>query len=273
MRKLVLPALVLLCLQLNAQIDRYSPGKLIIIGGGAIPDTIYQLLAQSMGGYDKSLIVIPTATSDEEWIKKGEHLKRFRDRGFKNLQTIHTRDKAKADDPSLLKLMREASAVYFGGGDQSLLANAYAGTQLHQEMFNLLKRGGVIMGTSAGATIMGSVLIGGDHRKEPHKPVQFPQGLSFLDRTAIDQHVLARNRQFDLLPVMEADTTLFGLAIDESTAAVMEEGRISVAGKSYVLVYDRSDWAQQKTKWGRIYMPFMMISQGERYDLRERRIR
>jgi cyanophycinase len=82
--------------------------------------------------------------------------------------------------------------------------------------------------------------------------------------------VLARNRQFDLLPVMEADSTLFGMAIDESTAAVVEKGMISVAGESYVLIYDRFDWSKQIREWGRIYVPFRMMQKGTAFDLSKR---
>ena len=249
------------------QVDAQSKGKLIIIGGGDIPDTIFNVFAQACGGKDQSVIVIPTATEDEAWIKAGGHLKKFSDRGFTNLTTIHTRDKIKADDPAYLQAIRSAKGLFFGGGDQELLSKAYEGTALHRAMFELLARGGVIMGTSAGATIMGSVLIGGDHRATPQKPQSFPKGLSFMDRTAIDQHVLARNRQFDLLPVLERDTTLFGMAIDESTAAIVEKGVIRAVGKSYVLIYDRWHWQQQTKELGRVYVPFRMISSGGSYDL------
>jgi cyanophycinase len=243
-------------------------GKLIIIGGGDIPDTLFNLFAASVGGKDQPVIVIPTATTDEAYIQEGGHLKKFSSRGFSNLHTIHTRDKKKADDPALIALMRKAKGVYFGGGDQDLIAQAYANTQLHQEMFALLERGGVIMGTSAGATIMGSVLIGGDHRKTPQVKTAFPAGLSFLKQTAIDQHVLVRNRQFDLIPVLEAHPGVLGIAIDESTAAVVSGNSLTVAGMSFVLVYDKHDWKTQLNDWKRVYRPFRMLLEGMVYDLK-----
>ena len=256
-------------LQAQEDVSTFLPkGKLIIIGGGDIPDTLFNLFAASIGGKDQPVIVIPTATTDEAYIREGGHLKKFSTRGFSNLHTIHTRDKKKADDPALIALMRKAKGLYFGGGDQDLIAQAYANTQLHREMFALLERGGVIMGTSAGATIMGSVLIGGDHRKTPHVKTTFPAGLSFLKRTAIDQHVLVRNRQFDLIPVLEAYPDVLGIAIDESTAAVVTGNSLSVAGKSYVMVYDQNDWKTQLSDWKRVYRPFRMLQEGMVYDLK-----
>lgn len=258
-----------LTLQAQEDVSTFLPkGKLIIIGGGDIPDTLFNLFAASIGGKDQPVIVIPTATTDEAYIQEGGHLKKFSTRGFSNLHTIHTRDKKKADAPALIALMRKARGLYFGGGDQDLIAQAYANTQLHREMFALLERGGVIMGTSAGATIMGSVLIGGDHRKTPHVKTTFPAGLSFLKRTAIDQHVLVRNRQFDLIPVLEAYPDVLGIAIDESTAAVVTGNNLSVAGKSYVMVYDQNDWKAQLSDWKRVYRPFRMLQEGMVYDLK-----
>lgn len=258
-----------LTLQAQEDVSTFLPkGKLIIIGGGDIPDTLFNLFAASIGGKDQPVIVIPTATTDEAYIQEGGHLKKFSTRGFSNLHTIHTRDKKKADAPALIALMRKARGLYFGGGDQDLIAQAYANTQLHREMFALLERGGVIMGTSAGATIMGSVLIGGDHRKTPYVKTTFPVGLSFLKHSAIDQHVLVRNRQFDLIPVLEAHPGVLGIAIDESTAAVVTGNSLSVAGKSYVMVYDQNDWKTQLSDWKRVYRPFRMLQEGMVYDLK-----
>ena len=248
-------------------------GKLIIIGGGDIPDTLFNLFAASIGGKDQPIVVIPTATSDEAYIREGGHLKKFSTRGFTNLHTIHTRDKKLADDPALIELMRKAKGLYFGGGDQDLIAKAYANTELHREMFALLERGGVIMGTSAGATIMGSLLIGGDHRKTPNVKTSFQAGFSFLKNTAIDQHVLVRNRQFDLIPVLESHPSILGIAIDESTAAVVAGNSLSVAGKSYVLIYDQNDWKTQLQAWKRVFRPFQMLREGTVYDLQTGKIK
>jgi len=244
-------------------------GKLIIIGGGSIPDTIFHLFAASIGGRNQPVVVIPTATGDEPYIKEGGHLKKFSERGFSLLKTIHTRDRDKAGDKTFIAMMKEAKGLFLGGGDQQRLADAYAGTLLHEEMRALLDRGGVIMGTSAGASIMGSVLMGGDHRLSPHRMHQLPRGLGLMNHTAIDQHVLVRNRQFDMLPIMRADTSLFGIAIDESTAAIVEGDVLSVAGGSYVLVYDRVQWKRQEADWGEIHRPFVMLREGQRYDLKK----
>lgn len=243
-------------------------GKLIIIGGGDILDTMYNLFAKEIGGKDQPIVYIPTATDDEPWIQDGQHLVKFTSRGFTNLTTVHTRDKQKANDPLFIDRIRKAKGVFIGGGDQANIANAFLGTAVHQELFALLNRGGVIMGTSAGATIMGDVMITGyEQRKAPHVKHEYPLGLAFMKNTSIDQHVLVRNRQFDLVPMLEANSNLLGIAIDESTAAIVEGNKIGVIGKSYVMIYDQSHWKEQVATWGRVFRPFLMIQEGAVFDL------
>lgn len=247
-------------------------GKLIIIGGGSIPDSLFSFFANYMGGKDQPIVYIPTATTDEEYIQKGEHLIKFSSRGFTNLSTIHTRNKKEADDPKNIALMRNAKGLYFGGGDQQLIANAYAGTKLYDEFIALLNRGGVIMGTSAGATIMGSLMVGGDARDDISKKYAFNPAFSFMTNTALDQHVLARNRQFDLIPVIEHYPGTLGIGMDESTAIIVEAGQFKVWGISYAMLYDPKDWAAQKKKWGAVLKPFKMMASGSRFNFVTREI-
>jgi cyanophycinase len=247
-------------------------GKLIIVGGGNMPDSLFTFFANYCGGKDQSIVYIPTATTDEQYIKEGGHLVKFTTRGFTNLSTIHTRDKVKADDPKNIELVRNAKGIFFGGGDQDLIAAAYGGTQLYKEFIALLERGGVIMGTSAGATIMGSLLVGGDARKDLTKPYPFQPAFSFVKNMAIDQHVLVRNRQFDLIPVIENNPNNIGVAIDESTAIIVEAGKFKVWGLSYALLYDPLDWGKQQKESGKVIKPFKMLGSGDGYDFNTRKI-
>ncbi|MEN9371798.1 MAG: hypothetical protein RLZZ64_873 [Bacteroidota bacterium] len=245
-------------------------GKLIIIGGGDILDTMYNLFAKEIGGKDQPIVYIPTATDDEPWIQAGQHLVKFTSRGFTNLTTVHTRDKQKANDPVFIDRIRKAKGVFIGGGDQANIAASFLGTDVHKELIALLNRGGIIMGTSAGATIMGEVMITGwEQRKAPHVQHQYPAGLAFMKNTSIDQHVLVRNRQFDLIPMMETNPNLLGMALDEATAAYVQRDSIQVVGRSYMMIFDHQDWNTQKKEWGKVYKPFMMYSEGEVYRFKK----
>lgn len=256
---------------LFSQAQGTQNGSLIIIGGGSTADSLYHIFGDLAGGKDKSLVIIPTAMSDEG-IMANTFKDRFVKLGFSNIQVVHSREKEKSDSPDNINKIKNASAVYFSGGDQSRIADAFLGTRIHEELINLLHRGGVIMGTSAGATIMGTLLIGGDARAYPNINIPYPPALDLLPQTAIDQHVLKRNRQFDLIPVLESYPHLLGIAIDESTAIIVKDRKFSVWGPSYVLVYDPIDWQTQIQKTGRISKPFFMLSKGQKYDLDTRKI-
>ena len=278
MKKIIALTITVFLFILNANAQSTSnpyfnyKGKLIIIGGGSIPDSLFSFFANYIGGKDQPIVYIPTATTDEEYIQKGEHLIKFSSRGFTNLSTIHTRNKKEADDPKNIALMRNAKGLYFGGGDQQLIADAYAGTKLYDEFIALLDRGGVIMGTSAGATIMGSLMVGGDARDDISKKYAFNPAFSFMTNTALDQHVLARNRQFDLIPVIEHYPGTLGIGMDESTAIIVEAGQFKVWGNSYAMLYDPKDWAEQKKKWGAVLKPFKMMASGSSFNFVTREI-
>lgn len=271
-RRLFFFLLVLLFSQATFAQQEIFPykGKLIIIGGGDILDTMYNLFAKEIGGKDQPIVYIPTATDDEPWIQEGQHLVKFTSRGFTNLTTVHTRDKQKANDPIFIDRIRKAKGVFIGGGDQANIAASFLGTDVHKELIALLNRGGIIMGTSAGATIMGEVMITGwEQRKAPHVQHQYPAGLAFMKNTSIDQHVLVRNRQFDLIPMMESNTSLLGMALDEATAAYVQRDSIQVVGRSYMMIFDHQDWNNQKKEWGKVYKPFMMYSEGQVYRFKK----
>ena len=96
-------------------------GKLIIIGGGSIPDSLFSFFGNYIGGKDQPVVYIPTATTDEEFIQKGEHLIKFTSRGYTNLSTIHTRDKKEADNPKNKPFALRINALFFGSSASFLL--------------------------------------------------------------------------------------------------------------------------------------------------------
>ena len=109
-------------------------GKLIIIGGGDILDTMYNLFAKEIGGKDQPIVYIPTATDDEPWIQEGQHLVKFTSRGFTNLSTVHTRDKQKANE--LFDLMYKFA-------DYGFTPETYAQAESYAFMKDFIGRSGV----------------------------------------------------------------------------------------------------------------------------------
>ena len=101
------------------------------------------------------------------------------------------------------------------------------------------------------------------------------EGFGFVRNIAIDQHVLARNRQFDMFDILKNRPDLLGIGIDENTAVIVQGNSFEVLGQSYVLVYDGTFWSREgsdlKTLPDKDKL-FYFLKQGDRYDLLERKI-
>ena len=84
-----------------------------------------------------------------------------RRRGVNNVKMLHTHDPRIADTEEFAKTLRQANAVWFDGGRQWNIVDSYANTLTYREFHKVLERGGVIGGSSAGATIQGAYLVRG----------------------------------------------------------------------------------------------------------------
>jgi cyanophycinase len=141
--------------------------------------------------------------------------------------------------------------------------------------YKLLDRGGVIAGSSAGATIQGSYLARGDSKNNQIMMGDHEVGLGFISNIAIDQHVMARNRQFDMFTILEDKPELLGIGIDESTAIVVKGDVFKVIGESYVIIYDNSFWSREGYELK--HLPnknemFYYLRSEDEYNLRERKV-
>jgi cyanophycinase len=150
---------------------------------------------------------------------------------------LHLLDIDDANDLLKIAPLLEADGLFFTGGRQWRIAEVYLNTRAHAAMNALLERGGVIGGTSAGASIQGSFLWRGDTRGAEYTVGDHTQGLGFMKLTAIDQHLLVRGRETDLLPFIQAAPEYIGIGVDESTAALVERDSLTVLGASYVAIY------------------------------------
>lgn len=238
-------------------------GSLVVVGGGMRDPAILERFIQLAGGPEAPIVVIPTAGGGESYDAFYPGLRMFHELGAFNLTVLHTHEPEVADTEAFVAPINAANGVWFPGGRQWRLADAYLGTRTEEALWRLLDRGGVIGGSSAGATIQGSYLARGDTKTNTIMMGDHEEGFGFLKGTAIDQHVLKRNRQFDLIEVMEAHPDLLGIGLDENTAIVVQGDQFEVIGETYVLIYDN-----QKTvgQGGRFYF----LAPGDRFDLATR---
>jgi aminobenzoyl-glutamate utilization protein B len=240
-----------------------ASGTLVVVGGGALPATTTRKFVELAGGPDSDFVLIPTASETDPVDLKREEQTFVRQFGVKTVAVLHTRDRAEADTEAFVAPLLKARAVWFGGGRQWRLVDSYLGTRTQRELEAVLARGGVIGGSSAGATIQGSYLVRG--AREGNQIMMAPgyeQGFGYLRGVAVDQHLLARNRQQDLVAVIEKKPELLGLGLDETAAILVQGDRMEVIGRSVVGIYDGKEHDGKR---------YYFLAPGEQFDLRTRK--
>lgn len=263
MKKLIsfgLTVLFLIPFGVNAQGIGPERGSLVIVGGGLRDLSILERFVDLAGGKDAPIVVIPTAGGGDHYDEFYQGLNLFRAVGATNLTVLHTTDPTIANTDEFIRPLLDAHGVWFGGGRQWRLVDAYMNTRVHEELNALLARGGVIGGSSAGATIQGSYLARGDTQTNTVMMGDHEEGLGFLKNVAIDQHLLRRNRHFDLIEIIEARPELLGIGIDEDTAIIVRGDNFEVMGSGYVAIYDANKMIDSG---GQYYF----LAPGDRFNL------
>ena len=256
----------------------YGPAKgtLVIAGGGSLVGTgVLEKFIELAGGRDKKFIIVPTARGNRNIdgsvrvYEPMQNVGPWLNIGLKHVTMLHTHDPKIADTEEFNKNLKDADAVWFDGGRQWNLVDSYANTRTLEEFRKLLNRGGVIGGSSAGATIQGEYLVRGD-TSGPEVMMTMESnhqdGFKFLRRTAIDQHIDTRNRWDDLIPVVQKFPNMLGIGLSENTAIIVRGDTFEVIGKGQVAVHDNT------RTYGVEEKPYFLLSPGEVYDMKAREI-
>jgi cyanophycinase len=261
-----------------AQDPEYGPAKgtLVIQGGGSDVGTgIFETFINKAGGLGANIVVIPTAggnkNQDGSWkvYNEDQVVAAWKKRGVTNVHMLHTHDPKVADTEEFAKILRNANGVWFDGGRQWNIVDSYANTLTLKEFHKVLERGGVIGGSSAGATIQGDYLVrgaiaGSDIVMTPEP--EHEHGFAFLRKVAIDQHINTRLRWDDIIPVIKKYPNLLGIGLSEGTAIVVTGDRFQVIGKWKVAVHDNTHVYQPWEK------PYYILSIGDVYNMKTRTI-
>lgn len=243
-----------------------GPGKgwLVIHGGGTLTNETKERFVALAGGREASFVGIPTALSDGPIDLDKYRLEQIHTFHVTRVTVLHTKDRVRANSDGFVEPLRHASGVWVDGGRQYRLADAYLGTAVEREIKALLGRGGVVCGSSAGATIQGSFLVRGAPSNDNSILISpgHITGFGLLPNSAIDQHVNVRGREGDLDPVIAAHPELLGIGLDQDSAIVVHGDSFFVVG-GQVAIHDG------KPHDGASYF---FLSSGQSYDLKTRTV-
>jgi len=232
------------------------PGTVMLGGGGKLPDEIYERFVALAGGEQGHIVLVPTASSRADSEEGRQRtLERWQQAhpGI-SFSVLHTRDRDEADSEAFCAPLAAATAIWFGGGSQQKIADAYVGTRFERQVHALLQRGGVVGGSSAGTAIQTRTMIAGGKN-----PPRLSTGLDLVPMAIADQHFLKRERLPRLLRALEMRPGHFGIGIDEGTAVVIRGRNVRVLGASKALfVLAKSDGKEERV---------VQLSAGDRADL------
>lgn len=244
-------------------------GWLVIHGGGTLSNEAKERFVALAGGPNARFVMIPTAIPGSEIDLQRRELGFAKSFGLKNFTVLHTRDRSRANSADFVEPLRHASGVWIDGGRQWRLVDAYLGTAVEREIKALLARGGVVFGSSAGASIQASFLVRG-MPGTPNNPdgdnrimmaPGYMVGFGLLPNSAIDQHTDARGREHDLDAVIAADSEILGIGIDQSAPIVVHgDSFFVVSGK--VTIHNGKEFRDGR--------PTRVLSPGQSFNLKTR---
>lgn len=247
----------------------YAQQRLVIVGGGERPRAAMSKFVEWAGGSARARILfIPWATSEPEASYKyfKESLAAFSPQETEIAPIAPLTEEKKS---KFLSQLKNATGIFFGGGDQVRIMNALKDESLLKALKERYAAGTVFGGTSAGAAIMSSQMITGegDFTVIDGSKVQTNFGLGLLpDYVIVDQHFIKRQRENRLFGLILQNPEKFGIGIDESTAILVTDNRFAeVVGASQVMLVSAKGGDRRA-------LIIYLAQPGERFDLRKRKL-
>lgn len=250
-------------LMVDPVVPEVKRGSLVIVGGGGMPSEITNKFIELAGGPDALIVVLPIANPESP---NSAREKGFLEQaGARNVVLLTAKQPSEVNDPKNIEILRRAGGVWFGGGRQWRFVDAYEGTEAIDAFRSVLHRGGVIGGSSAGATIQGDYLCRGSPLGNMEIMFEgYEKGFAFLPGVAIDQHFAQRNRFSDMAALIKQYPQYLGIGLDESTAIVVQGQVATVLGRGEVHFYPSERQIQGQ------HSDHDSIKTGGRYDLKDR---
>lgn len=258
--------------------QRQTNGTLVIVGGGTEGDVVLREVSQRVGGGKLVVVTIAGSEPDETY---ASYEKAFRRLGVQHVFQLDARTREEARSEAKLRLLDDAVGVYFSGGDQLRLTTILGDSPIYNRVREIFETGGVVGGTSAGASVMSETMLVSGAADETHRigsALMMAPGFGFIKDVIIDQHFAQRGRTSRLLGAVAQNPRILGIGIDERTAIVVERNRVfHVVGEGAVYALDGTDITytnlteEQQDRAMTVYNVVLhVLSQGDRFDLGRR---
>jgi cyanophycinase len=257
-----------------------SRGDLIIIGGHEDKDGSRVILKEVAKRLNGGKLVVATVASHKPQGYFESYQAGFEGLGVGELVELYVHDRAEAHDPELLHVLDDAAGVFFTGGDQLRLSSQIGDTEIERRVRAVWEAGGVIAGTSAGASVMSETMLVKGTSGESHRigDLHMAPGLGLVRDAIIDQHFAERGRFGRLLGAVAHNPRVLGLGIDEDTAMVLDGDAFTVIGSGAVYVVNGDSVTYSNIAEEKRERPLTMfdvrlhvLSSGDSFDMRARK--
>jgi cyanophycinase len=220
-------------------------GALVIIGGAEDREgdcVVLREFVRLAGGMKAHIAVMTAATSLPKEVGQ-DYIHVFERLGAELVEVVDTRDREDAEQESAMRIIEQATGIFFTGGDQSKIVDTIKGTLLDKAIHKRHAAGCVIGGTSAGAAMMpDEMIVGGASVSNPSvDAVELGPGMGFLPGIVVDQHFAQRGRLGRLLAGLVLQPAVLGLGIDEDTGIIVNGDEFQVVGSGAVTVVDETE--------------------------------
>lgn len=255
-------------------------GTLIIIGGHEDMKGDRIILKEVAKHIQGGRLVVATVASHEPQGYFSAYQEAFAALNITDLCEVYIGDRAESADKEKLKLLDNVKGIFFSGGDQLRISSQIGDTPFESRIKEIYNNGGVIAGTSAGASVMGETMLIRGSNAESHRigDLHMAPGLGLIRDVIIDQHFAERGRIGRLLGAVALNPRILGIGIDEDTAIVATGRKFSVLGRGAVYIADGAGVTcsniaegQNRKTLSMFDIRLHVLSDGDSFDLDDRR--
>ena len=254
-------------------------GTLVIIGGHEDHEGERVILKEIASHISDGKLVLATVASHEPDGYLERYQASFAGLGVDHVTELYVRDRREAMQDEKLRELDKVNAVFFSGGDQLRITSQIGDTPIIRRVMELYEKGGLIAGTSAGASAMSETMLAKGKGDSSYRlgDLHMAPGLGLVPNVIIDQHFAERGRIGRLIGAVAQNPRMLGIGIDEDTAIVVHGEKFRVIGSGAVYIVDASGVTRSTVAEGDIDEPLSIcnltlhiLTSGDQFDFKTR---